>query len=339
MSLVKEYATEIKVGALVFAALALGIVFLWLLGDYTPIGRTYNIQVTYNFAGGIELGTPVRVSGIKVGKVTGIKFLEPPAERKALGETALKLKLNIARTVKKNIRKDSKFYINQAGIIGERYVEITPGTATFPVIESGEEVRGVDPPRFDQMISQGMDVFGEVSRIIEENKEGLEAAADAMGEAGKLLNKLVENLSASDVKTLRRILNRLDDITYNLDIVSKHLRADLRPTLADVRSTVRAAKPLLIKAGSLMTDIDDLAQQVRDLPDERKGEIKEILARMTDTAAQLQDLIGRLDLFTRMMQEQYSDIDRVKLEKIVRQFLQEEGVRINVGEVKFRERK
>lgn len=372
MSKLKEYSTEIKVGALFFTALVLAGVFLWLLGDYTPIGRTYNIYVQYNFAGGVELGTPVRLSGIKVGKVTRIEFLDP-AKAGKVDEVSLKLKLNISRTVRHRVRKDSMFFVNQAGIIGERYVEITAGTEAASEIASDETVRGVDPPRFDQMLSQGMDVFGEVSKIIEKNKAGIETTLAALTELGKVMNELIGKLDEEDVRTLKRILYNVDDITEDLRVLTNQMRYDLGPTLTDARELIQNAGPVLNQANQTLTDadalvkdlrpmvedankimknadsllaradkllkeVDEAGNQFRDMPKEKKDKLKNAIDRMTDTVTQLQDVVARLDKFTAMVETQYSDMDRAKIEKVLRDFFQQEGIRINVGEVKFRDK-
>ncbi len=334
--MLKEYATEIKVGALVFAAIALAVVFLWFLGDYTPIGRTYNVYALYDFAGGVELGTPVRVSGVKVGKVTDIKFLPPDDAEARERDVSLRLKLNISRTVRSNVRADSQFFINQAGIIGERYIEITTGGASAEVLEPGAVVRGVDPPRFDQLLSQGLDVFGQVADILERNREGLRNAADAMERIGKMLKEVSSRLDDEDVEKVGRIIGRLDSLSADMEVVAGDLRTQLGPTLREVRTLARDADPVVKKADRLLGDFDSLAQEIRNLPEKDKKEIKGTLARMTDTARRLQDVVTRLDAFTIMVENQYSDIDREKLERMLREFFQEEGVKINVGEIKFR---
>ena len=62
-----KLSNEAKVGFLLFATLMLTGVFAWLLGASNPFKRTVTFYVNYNFAGGIEVGSPVRVAGIKVG--------------------------------------------------------------------------------------------------------------------------------------------------------------------------------------------------------------------------------------------------------------------------------
>lgn len=334
-----KYSNEIKVGILIFVALVLTAVFLWLLGDYTPMTVTYNIYVEYNFAGGVELGTPVRVSGIKVGKVTQIQFLDPPKADSTHSETALRLKLNISRKVTKNIRRDSKFYINQAGIIGERYVEIIPGTPSAPVLEEGAVVRGVDPPRFDQLISQSMGLFGELTNIVEQNRPAIEKGVNALGRAGEALDTIVGHLSPQDVETARRVINRLDRITANLEIFMADLREELVPTLWSVRHTLDSVQPLLKKSNRLVARLDDLLDDYDGLPPKRKEEIRQTILDLITTAEHFNKVLARLDAFTAMLESDYSDLNRQKIEKILREFLQEEGVRVNVGEVKLKGKK
>src|SRR5271156_5566465 len=133
-------SNEAKVGGLVLGTGLLAVAFAWVIGLGNPFKQTVDFYVTYNFAGGIEVGSPVRVSGIKVGKVEQIEFfvpndpkgtakLEPGSdafdESKAI--TPLRVRVSVRKDAAVGVREDSKFYVNLAGIIGERYVEITPG--------------------------------------------------------------------------------------------------------------------------------------------------------------------------------------------------------------------
>ena len=334
--MLKEYGIEIKVGVLIFVALALAGSFLWILGDYTPLAATYNIYADYNFAGGVELGTPVRVSGIKVGKVTHIGFLKPGTKDASGKEIALRLKLNVSNKVREKIRKDSQFFINQAGIIGERYVEITPGSALAPMVDPDAVLRGVDPPRFDQLLSQGMGVFGDLSRILEENRGGIEKAAGAINRAGEALDQLVGKLSPEDIQKLRRIISRMDSMSADAMVLLEEMRHDLRPTLDSLRETLAVARPFISRADRLLKDYNDLADDYKNLPPERKKEIRESLSQMVETLQHLETTLDRLDRFTAMVDREYSDMDRKKIEKILREFLQQEGIRVNVGGVRIK---
>src|SRR5690348_3261770 len=97
------------------------IIFAWLMGVVNPFSNTYPLYVQYNFAGGIEAGSPVRVMGIKVGKVDRIDFAVDQKDGNGQ-EVKLRIKVSIDKKAKETIRKDSKFFINLAGIIGEKFL-------------------------------------------------------------------------------------------------------------------------------------------------------------------------------------------------------------------------
>jgi phospholipid/cholesterol/gamma-HCH transport system substrate-binding protein len=144
------------------------------------------LRVAYNFAGGLDVGSPVRVMGIKVGKVRAIHF-EPDFKMPKTGE---EVKLLVTITVNKEawptLRADSHFFINLAGVIGEKFLEITPGSSASPGLESGQVVRGEDPPRIDQMISQSYALAGKILEFVNSNEGSVVETIDT-------LNKLVVN--------------------------------------------------------------------------------------------------------------------------------------------------
>ena len=88
--------------------------------------------------------------------------------------------LSIARKALPSLRADSRFYINMAGIIGERYVEITPGEGAALV--PGSTVRGMDPPRIDQLLSQGYGVFGRIQEFLDKKESTIGEFIDQLSE-------------------------------------------------------------------------------------------------------------------------------------------------------------
>lgn len=177
---------QTKVGILFISALVMVVIFAFALGSIEPLSSSRTLKVAYNFAGGIEVGSPVRVMGIKVGKVKSIEF-EPEFK---MPETNEEVKLVITITVSKSawptVRSDSKFFINLAGVIGEKFLEISPGSLEKAELSSGQVVRGEDPPRIDQLISQSYALAGKVLEFVNRN-EG------SVIETIETLNKLVIN--------------------------------------------------------------------------------------------------------------------------------------------------
>lgn len=233
-----KLTNEAKVGALVVTTLVLAVVFAWVIGIQNPFHRTVDFHVTYQFAGGIEVGSPVRVAGIKVGKVTKIDFFVPVEmeqaedgiskkepgsdkdEEKAL--TPLRLTLSISKDAAVGVRKDSRFYINLAGIIGERYIEVTPGTRKYPIVKSGDTFAGVDPPRIDQLISQSFDLAGKIKEIVDENKGDITRSIELLYKLSGNLNKTLDWVDKSKIfKTdLSKLVENLISLTGDLKKVT-----------------------------------------------------------------------------------------------------------------------
>ncbi len=215
-----KLSNEVKVGGLLFGTGLLVLLFAWIVGVQNPFQHSTTFYVTYHFAGGIEVGSPVRVSGIKVGKVEKIDFFTPvdPGaisghETKSLdlqGDKAivpLKVKISVRKDAAVGVRKDSQFFINLAGIIGERYIEITPGHLKSPQITEGEVVAGIDPPRIDQLISQSFDLAGKIKDIIDENKGDITRSIELLYKLSGNLNQTLawvdkSNLFKSDLSKL-----------------------------------------------------------------------------------------------------------------------------------------
>lgn len=233
----KTLSNEVKVGSLVLGTGILAVAFAWALGIQNPFRQTREIFVTYHFAGGIEIGSPVRVSGVKVGKVEAIEFFAKPTQPTKptslqepgsadtdpqLEPTPVKLKISILEKAAVGVRSDSRFYINMAGIIGERYIEITPGKSSSPMLKHGDVVAGVDPPRIDQLISQSFDLAGKIVELVDENKEGLSRSIELLYKLSKNLNQTLKWVDQSKLfqSDIGKLIDNLIDVTSHVKKVT-----------------------------------------------------------------------------------------------------------------------
>ncbi|HEX8204517.1 MAG TPA: MlaD family protein, partial [Solirubrobacteraceae bacterium] len=116
------------------------LLFLWLaFGGATPL-KPKGYQLNVSFAEGTQLAVEadVRISGVPVGKV---KTVEPNPET---GRSDAKIQLEERFAP---IPKDTKAVLRQKTLLGETYVELTPGDAGGPkVAEDG----ALDPGQVSQ---------------------------------------------------------------------------------------------------------------------------------------------------------------------------------------------
>jgi phospholipid/cholesterol/gamma-HCH transport system substrate-binding protein len=217
---------ETKVGLLFIGALIMVTIFAWLMGALAPFTNSYPLYLQYNFAGGIEVGSPVRVMGIKVGKVEKIDFM--PDQKTDKGEEVkLRIRITVDKKARETIREDSKFFINLAGIIGEKFLEVTPGSMASPALKPNSVVRGEDPPRIDQMISQSYGLAGKILDLVDKNEGSVTHTLE-------LFDNLVTNLN--------RTLVQLDKTTKNVEVTRLlknmvEISEDIRTVTSKVRTT------------------------------------------------------------------------------------------------------
>jgi phospholipid/cholesterol/gamma-HCH transport system substrate-binding protein len=166
------------------------------------------------------VGSPVRVSGVKVGKVSKIEFLPETTEANQ-ERVSLKLSIEVSNRAVPSVRQDSRFYVNMAGIIGEKYIEISPGTTTAPVLVNGATVRGVDPPRIDQLLSQGYGVFGRIMDFMDENEKTLTEFLVGMKELIADANKI---LKGRERQKLLALIDNLNSITGDIHEMSTRMK-------------------------------------------------------------------------------------------------------------------
>jgi len=236
-----QLSSEKKASLFIVLTLIMIVFISWLIGVNNPFKRSFTFYITYQFAGGIELGSPVRVSGIKVGKVDAVDFYVANDSVKTSEKEAgsadqqedisvypVRLKVSVDKKAALAIKSDSKFYINLAGIIGERYIEITPGSIQAETIKADSTLAGVDPPRIDQLISQSFNLAQTVVDLIQKNKQGLSETIKVLQDLSVNMSKTLVLIDKSKVfKTdLSKLVNNLIAITTDVKTITDGVHSE-----------------------------------------------------------------------------------------------------------------
>lgn len=114
-----------------FALSCFGILlFLWItFGGPTPFkARSYEVKVAFNEATQLAEQSDVRISGVSVGKVQGIEVA--PEGKRALATIRIEDKFA-------PIPESTRAILRTKTLLGETYVELTPGAGGGPQLEDG----------------------------------------------------------------------------------------------------------------------------------------------------------------------------------------------------------
>jgi phospholipid/cholesterol/gamma-HCH transport system substrate-binding protein len=221
---------ELKVGLLALMSLVLIGVFAYIMGLVNLFNDSLPLNVMYNYAGGIEEGSPVRVMGIKVGKVRKITFSPDFKMPESKEEVKLKIEIAVDRKAWGAIRTDSRFFINLAGVIGEKFLEISPGTTELPGFQSNDFIRGEDPPRVDQLISQSYGLAGKIIELVTKN-EG--SVTNVLSQLERLTTNFNKTLALLDKTTKNKEMSRLLDNAIKISDDLVYITGKLRSKRAE----------------------------------------------------------------------------------------------------------
>ena len=121
-------SNELKLGIFVIIGLIAVLLTIMLLGNYSLTSK-YVVNTYFDNTAGLPKKAKVKISGVDVGNIKDI----------VLEDGKAKVILVIDRKIK--LYSDATAKIVSMGIIGTKYVEITPGTPTNKVIEHGQTIK------------------------------------------------------------------------------------------------------------------------------------------------------------------------------------------------------
>lgn len=252
----KERGVEFKVGLLVLTAIGIAATLIFVLGTFS-FQSGYTMKVDYNFSGNIKAGAPVKLAGIRVGKVREVKLMDGEIDAATGRRVLVRVTLWIEDRVKKTIRTDAEFFVNTSGVLGEQYLEIVPGSDyENPALGAGVVVRGIDPPRTDLIVSRLFMVLDSLSKVLTEDRDYIrQLLRDGAGALHELNGLLSEN--REEISKLITSTNALaGEAAVTLDTVNQGLDAKT------IRRTLKGAETLLTTAD---TSIKGVTPKAKDL--------------------------------------------------------------------------
>jgi len=145
----KKFDLEFAVGLfMIMGILCLGYISVKLGKMEILGGEGYEVEAIFSNSGGLKTGSSVVIAGVDVGRVKEI----------TLDDYQARVVLNLPLHVK--IQEDAIASIKTKGLIGEKYVEITPGGAD-ELVQPGGRIRDTQSAvDFEELISNY--VFGKL---------------------------------------------------------------------------------------------------------------------------------------------------------------------------------
>src|ERR1039458_4835794 len=168
--------SQLKVGIVAFVAMVILAVLIFLLtGNRSIFDRDETVRTYMADGAGVPESAPVRLNGILVGAVQGIKLSGSKDPRRAV-----EFELTILEKYMRDIPDDSTAAVTAANLLGSKFIDITKGQSATPVKPGGELPFGDVDELAAQKICSG-DGGGAVRHRVDHLRAVLDDAALLVG--------------------------------------------------------------------------------------------------------------------------------------------------------------
>jgi phospholipid/cholesterol/gamma-HCH transport system substrate-binding protein len=287
------FRSDVRVGLLVLISFILFVVGIFVVSDVRSLwDKKKTLTILFPYADGITAGSPVWYAGFEVGGVKNIRIAPGVSDR-------------IAITVKispdAKVKEDSRAEIRSLGMMGSKYIEISPGSADSPELSSGSTLEGKSPASMSEIIETGGRVAKGLVDLVQEAKElVVEVRTEyPVKETIQNANSLLDQWKASTAE--------LGPVMSNLRNVSGEGGKELVALLKEVRDTNRGLQQ---KLGAIETEltrtlgqatkgfaeVEQTVKGVHSVVSSNEDNMSSILAHLNETSRHLEALSEDLRL-------------------------------------------
>lgn len=201
-----------RVAGLIIVSLLLLAYGVYRVGKVFDIfASRYELSTLVPSALGLRPGAPVTLAGQRIGQVKAIEFI--PVNRK-VGDDNLRIVIAVADGVQDQIRADSRAFLRTQGLLGDKFVDIEPGSSGARILQPGDTLPAGESIDIDQFITLAAGALDQATGIVMNLQELTGGLSRGEGTMGQLLrdDQLYANLNSATVEMRNMLaqINRAD---------------------------------------------------------------------------------------------------------------------------------
>jgi phospholipid/cholesterol/gamma-HCH transport system substrate-binding protein len=161
---------------IVFALLIFGAGVFWIGRNEMLFRSKYRLNAEFKTVAGLAGGAEVRVAGIQKGTVRRIDLPQRPDQK-------ARVEMDLDSETRKVVKKDSAAAIHTEGLMGDEYIEISPGTNDAPDVKENDILEGAPPIEISDLIKKA-------NGILEEAGGAMENVSQTAGNLDSITSKI-----------------------------------------------------------------------------------------------------------------------------------------------------
>jgi len=172
----------VRLGMFIVGTLVILTLGIFLIGDKEFLfSSTYTLKASFDNVTGLNNGAQVRVGGIHKGSVRQILLPTRP-------DGEMTVVMDLERSTREVIKKDSRAAIQTEGLLGNKYVEISFGSNDAPELNDGDSIGGVPPLDMSDLLKKANEILDSTRESTDSLKDISSKINDGAGTMGALIN-------------------------------------------------------------------------------------------------------------------------------------------------------
>lgn len=253
---------QLKVGSLILVALVVLGIALYKLGKAVNLfSKRYELTALLKEAGGLRIGGSVMVAGQLAGTIKEIELL--PVDNDTLRN--VRIVVGIDQKLQDQVRGDSRARVKTLGLLGDKIIDISPGTPRAMPLQNGDTLRVQASLDYEEILTKAASAVDDVVGLTKDMKLLTASLVSGKGTVGQLLtnpalyNQLESTLGRTNA-LLFRVQNSRGTLARFLD--DPRLYDEMVGAIGGVDSMLVAMRSRNGSIGRLLTDTSLYTQGV-----------------------------------------------------------------------------
>jgi phospholipid/cholesterol/gamma-HCH transport system substrate-binding protein len=211
-------SSKLKTGIFVVVAFALLGVLIFFIGKKKNLfGETFTVYANFKNIAGLKMGNFVRYAGINVGTVDNIAIVN---------DTTVRVDLLLQKSIQPYIKTDVMASIGSDGLMGDKLVQLGPGSNSASLVRNGGQLKAADPADMDKMIAKFNEITTNAASLTGGLADIVNKINTGQGSLGRLMSsdklaKELESTVSTTQQTVSTINKTASSVKDNMD-AAKH---------------------------------------------------------------------------------------------------------------------
>ncbi len=243
-----DISSRIKIGVVALISMVLFMVMVLSISgiSFTP---QREVQVNFSFINSLEVHSPVRFAGARVGEVKRIHVL---SEEERAGFPKDPPYVYVYASIDREIQmpEGTKALVNTMGFMGEKYLELMPEARSKKYLDNDKPIEGIDPTPMDS-------VFASAKKLSDDMQVATKNVNSIVVEMQDRLPVLIAELEKT-LKSAQELTVDAKQLTGDAQKRMPELIIQMEKTLASVQDLTGDAKKLTSEAQKLTGDANSI---------------------------------------------------------------------------------